>query len=289
MMKPLDFLQSIAGFTRNAPSDGSSSAQRPIRLALIDPAYNAFSSPYPNGIPAARVTFEGETTLSGKYYPIAAGLIPYPNQRVYLVPVGTTYLIAGAVSAGESQGFYGGASTGVEFGDGNYFDVLEGLSLETDADIGGALSVGGPVDVGAMRLISNEKVASGLMGNGGNSTTNYADMPSPATMSFTKKYSGTYTKLVIFLKAGLRLSAGTMPKQVRIGVSISGGSGDHDVDQQEFPTLNVHYAMSGVRELTGHPAGTYTITGRYKPLAASTTVAIDGNDYVSLHVREVSV
>lgn len=288
-MDALDFLSTIAGYTRNAPSSGSSSADRPIRLAVVDPAYSAFSGLYPNGVNPARVTFEGESTLSGKYYPVAVGYIPGPSQRVYLVPIGGTYLIAGAVASDQSQGFYDGSATGIEFGGGNYFDTLEGLALETDASIGGALEVVGAADLDEMRFVSNEKVASGLMGAGSNATTNYADMPSPASLSFTKRYSGTYTKLIIALKAGLRLSAGTMPKQIRIGVSITGGSGDHDIDQHEFPTLNVHYSMFGIRELTGFAAGTYTITGRYKPLAASTTVAIDGNDYVSLHVREVSV
>lgn len=143
-MKPLDFLEAVAGYTRNAPSNGSSSADRPIRLAVIDPAYAPFSSPYPNGIPAARVTFEGESTLSGKYYPIASGFIPAPGNRVYMVPVGTTYLIAGNANPGDAQGFYDfGSYSGMEFGGGSYIDSIEGLQLEGDAYVAGDLVVDG--------------------------------------------------------------------------------------------------------------------------------------------------
>lgn len=149
-MDSLGFLEAVAGYTRNAPSTGSSSSDRPIRLATIDPAYSSTASPYPNGIPAARVTFEGESVLSGKYYPVATGYIPQPSQRVWMVPVGTTYLIAGSISVDQAQGFYDGLTTGMELGGGSYFDTLEGLQLETDAYIAGDLVVDG---VGATRDI----------------------------------------------------------------------------------------------------------------------------------------
>lgn len=152
-MRSLDFLQAIAGYTRNTAKSEpgiSNSANRPIRLALIDPAYSPFTSPYPNGIPAARVTFEGEGTLSGKYYPVAQGFIPMASQRVFMVPIGTTYLIAGGANPQTAQGFYQGTVTGMEFGGGSYFDTVEGLQLETDAYVAGDLVVDG---IGATRDI----------------------------------------------------------------------------------------------------------------------------------------
>lgn len=152
-MDSLDFLQAIAGYTRNTSKTDpsvSNSANRPIRLAIIDPAYSPFVSPYPNGIPAARVTFEGEGTLSGKYYPVAAGFLPMANQRVFMVPIGTTYLIVNGANPSVAQGFYHGSVIGMEFGDGSYFDSVEGLQLETDAYIAGDLVVDG---IGATRDI----------------------------------------------------------------------------------------------------------------------------------------
>jgi hypothetical protein len=142
-MEPIAFLDGLTGYVR---SSSNTSADKPIRIATIDPAYNGFASPYPDGIPSARVTFEGESTLSGKSYPVASGYIPMPLARVFLVPIGTTYLIVGAVTAYSGQGFYAnpaGTDVGVEFGDGSYFDAGSGLVLLTDAEIQGDLTVAG--------------------------------------------------------------------------------------------------------------------------------------------------
>lgn len=142
-MEPISFLDGITGYVR---SSSNTSADRPIRIATIDPAYNGFASPYPDGIPSARVTFEGETILSGKSYPVASGYIPMPSARVFLVPIGNTYLIVGAVTGYSGQGFYAnpaGTDVGIEFGDGSYFDATGGLVLLTDAEVQGDLTVGG--------------------------------------------------------------------------------------------------------------------------------------------------
>jgi hypothetical protein len=142
-MEPISFLDGISGFVRTSTN---TSADKPIRIAVIDPAYDGFASPYPDGTPAARVTFEGETVLSGKSYAVAGGYIPTPGARVWLVPIGNSYLITGPVTNYSSQGFYanpGGTDIGVEFGDGSYFDATSGLFLLTDADIQGDLTVSG--------------------------------------------------------------------------------------------------------------------------------------------------
>lgn len=140
-MEPIAFLDGISGYMRTSTQN---SADKPIKIAVIDPAYDPFDPPYPTGIPLPRVTFEGETTLSGKTYPVAASFIPRGGQRVYMVPIGTTYLIAGGVENSGAQGFYDGDGvTGMEFGGGSYFDTVAGLNLETDADIAGDLYVGG--------------------------------------------------------------------------------------------------------------------------------------------------
>jgi hypothetical protein len=149
MTEPMQFLDAISGYVR---SGSGGSADRPIRLAKIDPAYDAFVSPYPVGIPLPKVTFEGESTLSGKAYPVASGYIPIANARVWMVPIGNTYMVAGAATQYTAQGFYGdpaGLTSGVEFGEGSYFDTDAGLSLTTDADIAGDLDVGGFIDFGS--------------------------------------------------------------------------------------------------------------------------------------------
>jgi hypothetical protein len=135
---PQDFLRTVRGPQRRT------SANRPIRLAVVDPAYDPFTS-WPNVAPPARVTFEGETTLTGKAYPIADGFIPRAGQRVWLQPIGNSYLISGSIGGGQSQGFWqepDGSVAGVELGDGSYFDTTEGLVLAQDAAISGTLTHG---------------------------------------------------------------------------------------------------------------------------------------------------
>lgn len=94
----LDILSSIAGYTR---AEGSGeAANRAPRLATVDPDYT-------DGSP--KVTFDGEDTMSGKLYPYLDSYTPAPGDRVLLVPVGTTYLIVGAVSNGVESGIPAGA------------------------------------------------------------------------------------------------------------------------------------------------------------------------------------
>lgn len=81
VMDPLDFLDSVAGHT---------AARYPVQtplLGTVDPAYTS-------GNP--KITFDGETTLSGKTY-LYAGYTPKAGDRVVLLPVGNSYLIIGAV------------------------------------------------------------------------------------------------------------------------------------------------------------------------------------------------
>lgn len=99
---PMTFLQSIAGFTATQGNGGS--ADRPIKLARIDPSFDQDS--FPTVLP--RVTFEGESTLSGKFYAVASPYWPQPNDRVWMVPIGSTYMIVGSREAGNGGVYIGG-------------------------------------------------------------------------------------------------------------------------------------------------------------------------------------
>ena len=147
-MEPMTFLDGLSGFMRNSTGN---SADRPIRIAKIDPAYDPFLGHYPNATDPARVIFEGETTVSGKAYPVASGYVPQAGARVYMVPIGNSWLIAGAVTQYTTQGFFSdpeAALYGVEFGGGSFFDSGTGLHIEGDTEILGDLDVGG---IGAVR------------------------------------------------------------------------------------------------------------------------------------------
>jgi len=86
-----EFLAAVSGFA--AATKRPSSTDRPVKLAVVDPSYTS-------GWP--KVTFEGESTLSGKLYPHLDSYCPSANDRVVMVPVGTTWLIVGAVSSSGS-------------------------------------------------------------------------------------------------------------------------------------------------------------------------------------------
>jgi hypothetical protein len=179
-VEPISFLDGISGYVRNSTNG---SADKGIRLAVIDPAYDALGGTYPNAVNPARVTFEGETTLSGKSYPVATGFVPQPTARVWMVPIGNTWLIAGGAASYSAQGFYANASgAGVELGEGSYFDTDSGLQLLTDADIAGELNVDGKAFFGARGIVVPEIQVGGgtLVGPGaGSSITQTFTYPVP--------------------------------------------------------------------------------------------------------------
>lgn len=94
MQRPLDLLQSISGFAAQSSSAGDTT----VRLGTVDPAYVASS--FPGTLP--KVTFDGESTLSGKRYSVMGPYWPTASDRVVLVPIGGTYLIVGALDADAS-------------------------------------------------------------------------------------------------------------------------------------------------------------------------------------------
>jgi hypothetical protein len=101
---PIAFLDAVAGYTLEAGAGGS--ADRPIRLGTIDPAY-VFTS-YPATLP--KVTFDGESTLSGKRYVVLTpGYLPRASDRVVLLPVGNTYVIIGSVDQ-DAAAYHGGGA-----------------------------------------------------------------------------------------------------------------------------------------------------------------------------------
>lgn len=93
MGDPVSFLDDIAGFIQaqqNRPD------QRPhhVRLATIDSGYNPDS--FPTVLP--RVTFDGESVLSGRFYPVLSPYRPRPSDRVAMVTSGHTYIILGKLA-----------------------------------------------------------------------------------------------------------------------------------------------------------------------------------------------
>jgi microcystin-dependent protein len=88
VVEALGLLSAIAGYAR-ADGEGEA-ANRPPKLGTVDPGYTSGSP---------RVTFDGESTMSTKLYPCLGSYSPAAGDRVLLLPVGTGYVVVGAVSA----------------------------------------------------------------------------------------------------------------------------------------------------------------------------------------------
>lgn len=83
-----NMLDSISGYV-NSTSGGGSSADRPVRLATIDPYYTV-------GNP--RVIFDGEGSLSEKTYAFASDYSPTAGDRVYMLPVGNSFIVVNKIA-----------------------------------------------------------------------------------------------------------------------------------------------------------------------------------------------
>lgn len=88
----ISVLEAFAGYAK--ARGGTDAASRPPLLGTIDPDYTSGSP---------RVTFDGESTMSTKLYPYLESYQPRPGDRVLLTPIGASYMIVGAISAGAAS------------------------------------------------------------------------------------------------------------------------------------------------------------------------------------------
>lgn len=88
MMDPTDFFEAAREYDKSADNDGSKGH---LRFARIDSAYA--------GTGPARVLFDGETALTNKAYTFVS-VVPAAGARVLMMPVSSTYVIAGMLNGG---------------------------------------------------------------------------------------------------------------------------------------------------------------------------------------------
>ena len=90
MIDTRDFLEAVAGYS-DQPVEGKPSAKdRPVKLGTVDQYYTA-------GL--ARVLFDGEPVMSLKGYAWDSAYTPVAGDRVYLIPVGQSYIISGKIQS----------------------------------------------------------------------------------------------------------------------------------------------------------------------------------------------
>lgn len=85
-----DFLDSVAGYANSSSSGAKSSSDRPVRLGTIDVNYTS-------GTP--KVLFDGESTISDRGYSWVGSYAPVNGERVFLIPVGQSYIIGGKLES----------------------------------------------------------------------------------------------------------------------------------------------------------------------------------------------
>lgn len=270
-MDALTFLQSVGGYVA---SERQSSADKSIRTGKIDPAWSALDGLLP------KVTFEGESVLSGKRYAYAGGYFPVGGDRVWLVPVGTTYLIVGSVNNPGKQGFESDAA-------GNFYAThFGGASARVEVDSGHSTLYVDEATVGGKVLVQNEGGLGNLtLGGGSTNVATYGDIPGSTSFSFQKLYSSTQTKLRVWLSVTARVDV-TFTNS-GWGVRVNGT--DYDVAHNEFGTTSAHQCISGGIFITGVPAGTYTVQGRYKRDGGTGSIFVDNNDRLTVLMAEVPV
>lgn len=294
-MQPLDFLQSIAGFTQSQTSQQSEN--KPFKLGTIDPEYVVSS--FPGTLP--KVTFDGEPAVSGKLYPVMSPYWPQPSDRVVLAPVGSTYLILGPVDY-DTASYVGGSlkiaddltvgddvtlasgSVATWAGDTNLYRSAANVLATDDSFVAGAGfrigSTSGP------RVLSRS-AGVGADGPGTQDDTTsstYVNMTGTSSFSFTKDYSDTDVKV----EMALTFFSSSTGSGVRYGVRIN--STDYNVGKysQTLPTAGVHLPTSGIAFISGIPAGTYTVQGRWLRLAGAGTLSRASTDWLSISATEVT-
>lgn len=165
MVDALSFLDAVAGYSR---AQRDSSADRPIKLGTIDSTYDPWEN-YPDVPSLPKVKFDGEDTNTTKRYGYVQGFIPCPGQRVWLVPIGTTYMIAGAVENTGLQGFFAKPSDDyftTEFGGGSYLEVDAGASslIVDDVQLGPGKTSGPRGNIGGKQFTGGGNLATGIAG-----------------------------------------------------------------------------------------------------------------------------
>jgi hypothetical protein len=120
-----------------------------------------------------------------------------------------------------------------------------------------------------------------------NATGAYADITG-ATFQFRKQRANTR----IFAQIAGSSFSTSAGNAAEFGALITDNASviaatDNTLASFFYNTINVHLSWSGFRYLTGVPAGSYTIQGRFRLSIVAGTVNFDANDRISLAFTEV--
>lgn len=137
----------------------------------------------------------------------------------------------------------------------------------------------------------NMACASLSLSAGTTTSITFVDMPGPPTLSFTKMTAASRLRVDL---TGTFFSA-TASAGLRAGISFSGASGDFEITGlgNTNTSLGNHVAYAGHVILDpasisgGIPAGTHTVTGRWRRNAGTGTLTLDTADIWHLCITEI--
>lgn len=118
----------------------------------------------------------------------------------------------------------------------------------------------------------------------------YVDLPGSPGVVYRKMRDSTTMEFSAALSSfGSNANNGA---QLGLRVANTDLTVNSDIDIRKFlmhrpGTTDVHYDWSGVQRATGHPAGVYTITGRWYRYSGTGFVQVDTNDAFWVRCREV--
>jgi hypothetical protein len=114
------------------------------------------------------------------------------------------------------------------------------------------------------------------------SSAAYANLSGTSSFAFVKQDAASRLKVTIHAGAFVS-AAGTKPMY---GVQIGGT--DYDVVSQTINVTNTHVNISGFSYLTGVPAGSYTVQGRWRRAAGTGSITRNNEDWLSISVKELT-
>jgi hypothetical protein len=130
----------------------------------------------------------------------------------------------------------------------------------------------------------------GLSGTTGNLTSStYVDLSEFGTFVFQKLYDSTYIECGLACGAFADANGSVVEFGVRL-TATAGGVGYTTVDKVigmiPINGTNVHETDHLTQQLTGHPAGTYTVTLRWRRKSGTANIAGNATDFFGMTLYE---
>jgi hypothetical protein len=121
-------------------------------------------------------------------------------------------------------------------------------------------------------------------GVGSTTSATYVNLPATSTATLAKQYTATAIKAELHVSSFITGTAGTIS---RFAVQVAGT--DYDTCQLDENVLSSHVQKSGVVVVPGGvAAGNVTAQVRWRRVSGAGTLQIDGNDWISLYLSEVT-